>query len=218
MLLGQFGFPQYDCNLPENSPLLAALFGGVMQGVCGVLLRIGGSSGGVDVIGCMIQKKIPHKDVEKIISYLSYVVVAIAFFVYGNLNSVLLSIVSIFACEKVTAVILKSNRSAIKVEIITDRAHADDIRNYIIFDMHHGATLLKARGVFSDADKDLIICLINFRQIPVFLKKMKTIPNTFLYYSDVTGIRGNFDFDLEDESEEDVRKRLALQPKNTDQA
>ncbi len=214
MLLGEYGFPQYDCILPAvydpnnptiyNSPLLAAIFGGLMQGMCGVLLRIGGSAGGVDVLGCMIQKSFPHKDVEKIISFLSYIVVAIAFLVYRNLNSVLLSVIAIFVCEKMTAVMLKSNRSAMKVEIITDTAQAQMIKNFVIFELRHGATVLKAQGVFSQSPKELIICLINYHQLPVLLKTVKEIPNTFLFYSDVTGIRGNFDFTSQDSREENM--------------
>ncbi len=209
MLLSQFGFPQYDCTAEStvNSHLVAAIFGGVVQGVSGILLRIGGSAGGADIIGCMLQKKIPHVDVERFIAYVSYAVVAVAFFVYGNLNSVCLSIVNIFVCEKVTAVILKSNRSAVKFEIVTDKEHVEEIKNYIIFEMHHGATMLSGQGLFSEREKQLIVCLINYRQVPEFLKKIKSVPNTFLFYSDAKGIRGNFDFDLEKERKEDKRLR-----------
>ena len=218
MLLGQFNFPQYDCTgevgevlwfgaTGNNSHLVAAIFGGVAQGLTGIMLRLGGSSGGVDVIGCMIQKKMPHTDVEKIIAYVSYVVVAIAFFVYGNLNSVCLSIIEIFVCEKLTSVILRSNRSAIKFEIITEKAQAEEIKRLIIFNLRHGATILKGEGAFSGDDKEVIVCLINFRQLPEFLKLMKKMPNTFLYYSTVEGVRGNFDWSKDDETPED-KKRL----------
>ncbi len=220
MLLSAVNCPQYDCTVEGtyNSHLVAAIFGGVMQGISGILLRIGGSAGGADVIGCMIQKKFPHKNVESIIAYVSYAVVAVAFFVYGNINSVCLSIVNIFICEKVTAAILKSNRSAVKFEIITDGAHLAEIKQYILFDLKHGATLLKCQGVFSEQDKEMLVCLISYRQIPEFLKKIKGIPNTFLYYADVVGIRGNFDFNMEDERVEDallrkqriVQERIAL--------
>ncbi len=205
MILAKAGVPQYDCTIEGtyNSHVVAAIFGGVMQGVSGILLRIGGSAGGADVIGCMVQKKFPHKDVEKIIAYVSYVVVAIAFFVYGNINSVCLSVINIFVCEKVTSAILKSNRSAVKFEIVTTKSHVEEIKNYIIFELQHGATLLKCQGAFSEQDKEMVICLINYRQIPEFLKKIKGIPDTFLYYADVVGIRGNFDFDIEQECAED---------------
>ncbi len=205
-LLDAWGVPQYDCTIEGtyNSHVVAAIFGGVMQGVSGILLRIGGSAGGADVIGCMIQKKFPHMNVEKIIAYVSYAVVAVAFFVYGNINSVCLSIINIFVCEKITSIVLKSNRSAVKFEIITTKKHLEEIKQYIIFELQHGATLIKCQGVFSEEDKEMLVCLINYRQIPEFLKKIKEIPDTFLYYADVVGIRGNFDFDIVKEREEDV--------------
>ncbi len=198
---------QYDCTKAGtyNSHLVAAIFGGLMQGISGIMLRLGGSAGGVDVIGCMIQKKVPHKDVEKIIAYISYVVVAIAFFVYGNINSVCLSIVAIFVCEKVTSVILKSNRSAVKFEIVTDKTNAEKIKRIIIFNLRRSATILNGQGAFTEQGKEMIVCIINYRQIPEFLKLVKGIPNTFLYYSDVTGVRGNFPFQLSDESPEDTK-------------
>ncbi len=207
MLLAEWSFPQYDCTIEGtyNSHLVAAIFGGVAQGLTGIMLRLGGSSGGVDVIGCMIQKKVPHKNVESIIAVVSYIVVAISFFVYGNLNAVCLSVVEIFVCERLTAVILKSNRSAVKFEIITDKEHSEVIKDIIIYQLKHGATILKGQGMFSEQDKEMIVCLISYRQIPEFLKLVKNIPNTFLYYSDVMGIRGNFDFNKEDEKPEDAK-------------
>ncbi len=207
MLLSEFQFYQYDCTLEgtNNSHLVAAIFGGVMQGVSGILLRIGGSAGGADVIGCMVQKKLPHKNVESIIAYVSYAVVVVSYFVYGNLNAVCLSFIEIFVCERVTAVILKSNRSAVKFEIVTDKEHAEEIKRIIIFNLRRSATILKGQGAFSEEGKELIVCIINYRQIPEFLKLVKAIPNTFLYYSDIMGVRGNFAFQLSDERPEDTK-------------
>ncbi len=210
MVFDLLGVPQYDCTLPgtNNSHLIAAIFGGVAQGLTGIMLRLGGSSGGVDVLGCMIQKKMPHKDVEKIIAVLSYIVVAIAFFVYGNINSVCLSVVEIFICEKVTSAILKSNRSAVKFEIVTDKKYAEEIKRLIIFNLRHGATLLTGQGAFSEQEKEVIICVVSYRQLPEFLKLIKAVPNTFLYYSDVMGVRGNFDWSHDDERPEDAKMFL----------
>ncbi len=222
MFFDLFGVPQYDCTIPGtiNSHLIAAIFGGVAQGLTGIILRLGGSSGGVDVLGCMIQKKMPHKDVEKIIAFLSYIVVAIAFFVYGNINSVCLSVVEIFICEKVTSVILKSNRSAIKFEIVTDKNYVNDIKQLIICNLHHGATIISGQGAFSESDKEVIICVVSYRQLPVFLKLIKSVPNTFLYYSDVMGVRGNFDWSHDDEREEDAKmflERMQKEKEKTEQ-
>ena len=195
---------QYDCSLPNHSHLISAIFAGIFQGATGIFLKIGGSSGGVDIIGCLIQKKFPHKDVEKIIAYLSYAVVAVSFFVYDNsINSVCLSIIEIFICEKVTGAILRDRRNAVKFEVITNTASAKEIKQYIIFNLRHGATLLQGQGAFSEEDKAVIVCLVSYREIAEFLRIMKKFPDTFVYYSDVMGVYGNFAFDANDETEED---------------
>jgi uncharacterized membrane-anchored protein YitT (DUF2179 family) len=215
LVLEEVDFYQYVCMWEaggvtvfdsENSRLLAAVFAGVAQGFTGVMLRLGGSSGGVDVVGSMIQKKMPHKDLEKIIAVVSYIIVAISFFVFDrDVNSVLLAVVEIFVCEKITAVILKSNRNAIRFEIITGKEQAEEIKRLIIFNLRHGATILKGQGAFSEDDKEVIVCVVNYRQLPEFLKLVKKIPNTFLYYSDVMGVRGNFDWSFEDSRPEDIK-------------
>ena len=195
---------QYDCSLPNHSHLISAIFAGIFQGATGIFLKIGGSSGGVDIVGCLIQKKFPHKDVEKIIAYLSYAVVAVSFFVYDNsINSVCLSIIEIFICEKVTGAILRDRRNAVKFEVITNAASAKEIKQYIIFNLRHGATLLQGQGAFSEEDKAVIVCLVSYREIAEFLRIIKKFPDTFVYYSDVMGVYGNFAFDANDETEED---------------
>jgi uncharacterized membrane-anchored protein YitT (DUF2179 family) len=171
--------------------ILPALFGGVAQGLTGIMLRFGASSGGVDVMGSMIQKKIPHKDVEKIISLLSVVIILISFVVYGNLQSVLLSVVEIFVCERVTARILRSSRGAVKFEIVTE--HAKALKEDILHRVGRGATVLEGHGLYTEKPKQLILCVVNYRQIPAFLKVISRYPDTFVYYSDVMGVRGTFD-------------------------
>ena len=200
LLLEKFSMYQYT----END-VLAAVFGGMAQGVSGIMLRIGGSAGGVDIIGCMIQKKFPHKDLEKIIAYLSYIIVAIGFMVYGNLHSVLLSVIEIFVCERITAMILRDRRNAVKFEIVTDKSQTDAIREMILFELRHGATIINAEGAFSEKDKDVMFCLVSYRQIAEFLRIVKGFDNVFVYYSDVMGVHGNFDWRKEG-SESEVKK------------
>lgn len=188
LLFEWVGMYQY---IATTDRILPALFGGVAQGLTGIMLRIGASSGGVDVMGSMIQKRIPHKDVERIISLISVVIIAISFLVYGNLQSVLLSVIEIFVCERVTAKILRSSRNAVKFEIVTE--HSDAIKEDILHRVGHGATVLEGHGLYTEKHKQLILCVVNYRQIPAFLKVISKYPDTFVYYSDVMGVRGAFD-------------------------
>ena len=187
-LLERIDFYQYHA---PNDRLLAALFGGVGQGLTGVMFRIGASSGGVDTVASMIQKRIPHKNVESIVALLCCAILLLSFFVYRSLNSLLLAAVEIFVCERVTSAILRSSRNAVKFEIVTE--NAEPIKTHILRRLRHGVTVLSASGGYSDRGKHMIVCVVNYREIPVFLRLLSDYPDTFVYYSDVMGIRGNFD-------------------------
>ena len=54
---------------------------------------------------------------------------------------------------------------------------------------------------------ELILCLVHYRQFSDFLIKISKYPYVFLSYSEVLGIRGNFDWVLEYERPEDVKLR-----------
>lgn len=210
ILFGKVGLFQY---VTHTDKIIPAIFGGIAQGLTGLMLRIGASAGGVDVMACMIQRKMPYQNVEKIIAFLSYAVVAISYFVYWDVNSILLSVVEIFVCEKVTASVLRTSRNAVEFKIVTDDAEA--IGEEILYRLRHAATVMPAEGMFSGEKKSMILCVVNYRQIPEFLEMMRGYPDIFVYYSDVMGVRGNFDWRRGEERNEDRLLREGRERKNS---
>lgn len=205
-LFAMVKFPVYIVE-NETNRFLAAIIGGAAQGLTGIMLKVGGSAGGVDVIACMIQKKRQSQNVEKIIALLSYIIAIFSFFVWHDFDSVIFSFIAIFVCEKVTADILKDARSAVKFEIIADKKNAEQIRNMIIYEAKRGATILKAQGAFFEDEKEVIICLVHYRQFHEFLMKISNYPYAFLSYSNVLGLRGNFDWIVGYEKDVDIDMR-----------
>ena len=185
----------------------AAIMGGGAQGLTGIMLRIGGSAGGVDVIACMIQRRKQSGNVERIIAILSYMIAAFSFFIWGDVNAVIFSFIAIFVCEKITAVVLNDSRSAVKFEIIVNKNNAQEIKDLIVYEMKRGATVIDARGVFLNEEKEIILCLVHYRQLASFLEKLSNYPDLFVSYSEVLGIRGNFDWILGYEKTTDITMR-----------
>ena len=207
-ILSTIDFPVYPVA-SDLERFLAAIIGGIAQGITGLMLRIGGSAGGVDVVACMIQKKRQSNNVEVIIALLSYVIALFSFLVWGDVNSVIFSFVAIYAAEKTTALMLRDSRRAIRFEIIVSKENALEIKNMIIFEMKRGATVIDAKGLFLGEEKELIICLVHYRQFSDFMVKISKHPHVFMTYSEVLGIRGNFDWVLEHERSEDREMRHA---------
>lgn len=194
ILLEELSFYQY---VTETDKWVSAIFSGILLGTrTGVMLKIGGSSGGSDIIACAIQAKRPYGNVEKIISMICYVILGLSFFVYRDLNCIFLSIVQLIVFESVMKSILTPTRNAVEVKIVTK--HPDEIKQKLLFDLKHGATHVESRGMFTDKGNNIIFSVINIRQIPEFMEMMQAYPDTFVYYSDVKGVRGNFRWNKDD--------------------
>lgn len=186
-ILGEMHFYQY---VVETDKVIVAIFSGLLLGArTGIMLRIGASSGGIDIIACIVQNKF-NRDVEKVISFVCYIIIGISYFVYRDLTCILLSVVQMFVFEKTVAFILKDTRNAVKFEIITKEP--EKLKEEIIYELKHGATIVQSKGMFTDEQSTIVVTIVNTRQVPEFLQILKKYPDTFVYYTDVTGVNGNF--------------------------
>ena len=186
-VLGEIHFYQY---VVETDKVIVAIFSGLLLGArTGIMLRIGASSGGIDIIACIVQNKF-NRDVEKVISFVCYIIIGVSYFVYRDLTCILLSVVQMFVFEKTVAFILKDTRNAVKFEIITKEP--EKLKEEIIYELKHGATIVQSKGMFTDEQSTIVVTIVNTRQVPEFLQILKKYPDTFVYYTDVTGVNGNF--------------------------
>lgn len=189
MFLSGISFYQYE---PSSDKLISAIFSGILLGIrTGIMVKIGGSSGGMDIIGSIIQRKKPYFNIEISISVLCYCIIGISFFVYEqNLECILLSFIQMFIFSRSMAMILNRTRNAIEVKIITPEY--EKITEDIIKILKHSGTLLNCRGLYSDNEKKIILCVINIYQIGELLQVLKKYPDTFTYFLGVNGVWGNF--------------------------
>ncbi len=177
--------------------MLPAIFSGVMLGIrTGLIMKIGGSSGGVDFIAALIQKKNPYVNLERYITIISYIIIGCSYFLYRRLESIMLSIVQMYVFEVVVSLIMRSKRNAVEFKIITN--DPDSLKSDILQSLKHGATVVKSTGMFTGEEKAIIFCVVNIRQIPEFMKILKKYDNLFVYSSAVSSVNGNFRWNRDD--------------------
>lgn len=173
--------------------LISAIFSGVALGICtGIMLKIGCSTGGVDIVGSLVNLKKPNFNVERIISIICYSVIVVSYFVYWDLSSILLSVIQIFVFEWTTASLLRKDRYAIEVKIITKNPQA--IRDEIICKYQHSATIVNAVGMYSGEAYSMVITVLNSRNMNEFMNTMKSHPDAFIYFSDGVKVQGDYHF------------------------
>lgn len=196
ILLKHVEFPQFN---DSTGGIMATIFSGVMLGVrTGLMLRFGASTGGVDIVAGIVQKKSNFRNIERIITIICYIIIGCSFFVYKEMTSILYSIVQMFIFEKAVAFIMKDTRNAVEFKIVTK--NPQEIRDDIIYKLKHGATIIESKGMFTEEGSAVIFSVVNNRQISEFLEIVKKYPNTFVYYSEVAGVNGNFRWMKDDEA------------------
>ena len=92
--------------------------------------------------------------------------------------------------------ILKTSRNAVEARIITDNPEA--FKEDILLNLKHGATIIDGEGMFTGDNKKIITTIINIRQMNDLIKLSKKHPNSFIYFSEVNGVWGNFRWNKND--------------------
>ena len=176
--------------------LIASLSAGVALGFCvGIMIKIGCSTGGVDIVAGLVNLKKPHVKIERIISIICYIIIFCSYFVYWDLNSVLLSLLQIVVFEVTSSFMLKNTRYAVEVKIVTKEP--EKIRDEILFKLNHSATVVESKGMYSGEKNYIVMTVINSVDIHNFMQVMKQHPETFVYFSDGVRVQGDFHYHSE---------------------
>lgn len=180
-----------------NNTWISVFASGILLGTrTALMIKIGGSSGGVDIIASVFQKQKPYLNIEALISLFCYIIIGISFFVYRNIESIIMSIVQMLIFNLAMNYILKTSRNAVEVKIITDEP--EKFREDILSNLKHGATIIKCTGMYTGDEKSMIVTLINLHQMDELIKLSKKYSKSFLYFGDATGVWGNFRWNKND--------------------
>lgn len=176
----------------DSSTILGPLVAGIINGgIYALLLRASAYSGGIDFVASLIRKYRPGTNFFWTLFSINIGIAFVSFFVYGyKLEPVLLCILYSFATSTVSDRLNKSDRSAVRFEIITDDPEA--ISRQIIEKLHHSATLIPGRGMYRGKETNLLICVVNRTQAAALSEIIRKDPRTFAVMSHVTEVVGNF--------------------------
>ena len=178
-----------DFNLAGNDLLLAAVYGGVIQGVGIGLVFLGqGTTGGTDMMAALIQRKMRHYSIAQIMQFIDGLVVVIGMYVFG-IHKALYAIIAVYLVTKVTDGMIEGLKFSKGAYIITEKA--DQVSHMIINEMDRGVTGLKGVGMYSGQDKLMLFCVVNKKEIVTLREKVDAIDSdAFVIVSDVREVHG----------------------------
>lgn len=166
--------------------ILASIFGGATVGL-GLALAVKGeaTTGGSDLIAKLIQLKKPYLNMSELLLIIDGIIIGVSSFTFESIEVALYSGIAVFVMTKIMDLILEGAGYAKAMFIITDKE--DEISEYIINEVQRSATRIKAQGMYSKLDKDILLCVANKREIPKIKNKMKEIDNNcFIIVTTVT--------------------------------
>ena len=82
------------------------------------------------------------------------------------------------------------HNSALRCEIITDTPEA--LSGAIIETLHRSVTAMEGKGMYTGAEKTVLVCVINSSQLTELTRLVKEYPGSFVTVSHVNAVMGNF--------------------------
>ena len=175
-----------------TSRILGPLVAGINMGFCySVLVRASAYSGGTDFISAIIHKRNPNKSFFGMSFIINTCIAITSFFVYDyQMEPVIMCILYSFASTTVGDRLMRSFRSAIRFEIVTD--YAQEISDDIIRNIHHSATMMPGKGLYSGHETHVLVCVVNKTQVSQLAAIVRKYPHSFAIMSQVSEVMGNF--------------------------
>lgn len=176
---------------PTDNTLLAAISGAILLGISlGILFRIDASTGGTDLIALMLNRVIPSIPVSKCLTMIDGTVVILAGIANKNFETGIYSAIALYIIVKMIDTITSGFDYAKAFFIITEKK--DILQEAIIRDLSRGATILDAKGGYTNQDKNVMLVVVNHKKQEVALKKMvkELDEKSFIIVTDVYEVLG----------------------------
>ncbi|HSH35944.1 YitT family protein [Schnuerera sp.] len=140
--------------------LLSSIFGGLVSGIgLGIVFKFGGTTGGTDLAGSILNKFFPSLSLATFMMAIDVLVVAFAGIVDKKVETSLYSVISLFITVKVIDLILEGIGYLKGFIIITN--NPEEISEKIMKDLDRGVTLFKGKGMYTKDEKDVLLCVVN---------------------------------------------------------
>ena len=188
-----FIFEHFHFSLLEEKDLfLAAIYCGVLGGICsGLVFTRGYSFGGTDTIAKIIQKKtMPHVGLSQILMVIDAIVIIGSGFLFGRNIALYALVTQVIFSKTVDYVMYGFDTKAVQLEIITSKH--DEVADYILNDISRGVSNVEVTGAYTQIARKKIITICSPRE-SMLIKKFvaKKDKNAFVTVIHVDNVWGN---------------------------
>ncbi|WP_457942045.1 YitT family protein [Caproiciproducens sp. LBM24188] len=145
----------------HGNQMLAAIFGGVLEGLGLSLVFIrGGTTGGTDLIARLMNRRFHHISIGKLMFGVDLAVILVSAWVYQSIESALYAGIDIFVSTRIIDTVLYGTDIGTGKILFIMSAKNDEIAKDILTDVDRGVTILKSRGAYSGRDGEVLLCAV----------------------------------------------------------
>ena len=174
-------------DILHGDQLAECLIGGIL---CGITLWMGGTTGGMDVIGMMLIKKGSHTSIGHVNLFWNmalYAICAAAFNLSTAIYSILFSFISTTAMDK-----LHMQNINVEVTVVT-KILSPEMEHEILVDLHRGITRYEGIGEYTGEPVHIFYILVTKYEI----SRLRAIvckhdPHAFIVAKDGAVVYGNY--------------------------
>lgn len=188
----------------SENPLLNAIMGGVISGLAGGLtIKVGMSSGGMDIVSVLISK-MTGMNIGSLSFIINLFVMGAAGLLFGW-EFALYTLISIYVGSRVVDSI-HTNEQVLTAFIVTNRT--DEVMASIFKRIVRGATILEGQGGYSKDKRDVVMVVVNRYEIhDLQIAVAEADPDAFVNMIQSTKVSGRF---LSRDQQKSLRKEVAL--------
>jgi uncharacterized membrane-anchored protein YitT (DUF2179 family) len=176
----------------KGDEMLAAIFGGVLEGIgLSLVFMRGGTTGGTDLIARLLGRRFRHISTGKLMLCVDVLIVAASAVVYKSMESALYALIAIFVSTKLIDTILYGiNIGTGKMLFIISECN-QQIAQDILTDLNRGVTILKSKGAYSGRESEVLLCAVRRYEVHKVHDIVHSIDkNAFIIVGDAGEITG----------------------------
>lgn len=183
-LLGRYA------DVVTTDRILAALIGGsLLGGGIGCVLRQESTTGGLDIIIKLLRQKYPQMKSGEMFLIIDAFILALAAFVFRDVEVALYAAVAIFVSTTVMDKVLYGSEGAKLVYIVSNKRKI--IATRILAELSVGVTYMEGKGAYKLEHTEIIMCVMHKRMLPKVRNIVREVDeDAFMIVSSATEVFG----------------------------
>lgn len=171
-----------------SDTLLSTLFAGILIGFgVGVVLKMGASTGGMDIPSIILNKKY-HIPIA-LSMWTADILILLGQVAFSSTEQVLYGVIMVFLCSLVINRVIVNGQQKIQLLVVSTKYQ--EIKDMLLHKMDVGLTMLEIERAYEGLSQQAVLCVVENRKAYEITDTILTIDKTaFIIFGQVNEVRG----------------------------